>query len=181
GFGTAGRAVSKRVINLKSLIAKSQNNRLSELFDDIGQWKDISMPEAFLVQNRIKSSEAYEVLLSTTTKKRYELKNLKTKELSVPHGVYDFVNPSSAPGRIYVMKYHRINQEKYIGHTSLTRSKGRAAPVRYAGMMGFEKGKLIYWNNLSGHYRPPCDLSYSNLIPWARRMLPEDKFQTNLI
>ncbi|MFC7510131.1 hypothetical protein ACFQUX_29535 [Pantoea stewartii] len=79
------------------------------------------------------------------------------------------------------MEYHEINHKKYIGHTSLTRSKGIAAPVRYAGMMKFDNGRLIYWNNLSGHYRPPIDLSYSNLIPWARRILPENKFKTNFI
>jgi len=154
-----------------------QQNRIGQLYRDLSHWQDIHMVKGADLQKRIGRTEVFEVTLSTELATRqYLLRNIGNNSVSIPDGGYIFVNPSDAPGQIFAMRYSDNNHIRYVGHTSLTQKNGQALPVRYAGSLEFEQGKLVSWDNASGHYRPSGSLHYDNLIPWTRRLLPQNKF-----
>jgi len=74
-------------------------------------------------------------------------------------GLYLFVRLDD---RFYVC---RANLEGGIGHIEL--SQGRS--VNYAGEVKFggrkHRGLLRFWNNVSGHYRPPASTAHEAHLP----------------
>ena len=155
----------------------NKNNNLKSLINDISNWKDITMHEGMARQDPIRRADIYEVMLNpTSTRKRYIIQSMSGKNISIPDGMYDFAIPSDAPGHVFSIKNNLVNSNKYIGHESLIRRLGGTGEVRYAGVIKFKKGYLTGWNNGSGHYKPDAELSYNNLIPWTRRLLPHELF-----
>lgn len=75
-------------------------------------------------------------------------------------GLYSFVRLG---GRFYVCKANLRTDG--IGHIELSRGK----PVDYAGEIRFagrkKRGRLRYWNNDSGHYKPPANDAHEANLP----------------
>lgn len=109
---------------------------------------------------------------------RYYLVSNETGVSTSAHGVYLYIILATDPGRIWCGATDKtaISNLKphlsIIGHTSLSKRHD----VLFAGELHFSKGHLISWSNESGHYRPPAQLRYSNLLPVVRLLLPNDLF-----
>jgi hypothetical protein len=92
------------------------------------------------------------------------------------HGAFLFVILANDPGRIYcgapIGTFAADSRFAIAGHTSITRRED----VFYAGEIFFNRGRLLSWNNCSGHYTPPQALRNVNLIPAVRRLLPDECF-----
>ncbi|UYM18215.1 hypothetical protein [Endozoicomonas euniceicola] len=58
------------------------------------------------------------------------------------------------------------------GHTSIS----GLSSVLYAGGLRLENGRLIYWTNHSGHYRPSYQIHKTNISPVVNLLLPKKKF-----
>jgi len=75
-------------------------------------------------------------------------------------GLYSFVRLN---GHFYVCKANLRTDG--IGHIELSRGR----PVDYAGEICFagrkKRGVLRYWNNDSGHYKPPASAAHEAQLP----------------
>ena len=58
------------------------------------------------------------------------------------------------------------------GHTSIS----GLSSVLYAGGLRLENGRLSYWTNHSGHYRPSNNFHLTNMIPAVNLLLTKEKF-----
>ena len=58
------------------------------------------------------------------------------------------------------------------GHSAITGINS----VLYAGGLRLENGRLIYWTNHSGHFRPPNHIYMTNVLPVVNLLLPRRKF-----
>lgn len=113
---------------------------------------------------------------------RYFLMALNTSidnNLHYPDGFYAFVVFISEPYKLFCAELTQGDEEKgqrrdREGHTSF---RG-AEPVCFAGVIKFELGKIIFWNNASGHFKPAPEKRY-NLLPHIRLLLPEDLFRSH--
>ncbi|PHM73837.1 hypothetical protein [Xenorhabdus kozodoii] len=123
-------------------------------------------------------SHIYELRFHPTEQHQYVLINMVTQEETIPIGSYVFVNRIDEPGIIRMAKSH------IYGHSSLTYYRyqrqgknfdGNIA-VYYAGKAEFMNGRLKWWTNESGHYKPSSDLS-RNFIPYVSRLLPMNLFR----
>lgn len=69
---------------------------------------------------------------------------------------------------------HRYKDPFFVdGHSSLSGGK----PTLFAGEILFEEGKIKFWTNGSGHYKPHAEHRFSNLTDLTKRLLPEDCFR----
>lgn len=88
-----------------------------------------------------------------------EVTNDSTRSAS---GLYNFV---CIGGTIYVNKASRTFQGAPVGHIDIA----RGGPVDYAGEVRFagrkKRGILRYWNNESGHYKPPASAAHQAQLP----------------
>lgn len=92
-------------------------------------------------------------------------------------GDFIYVIKADDPGRIYVAIDMRtgppeLRQYGVEGHTSF----GNGSDVLYAGELSFDNGRLVSWDNSSGHYRPSGDARHTNMLPVVRNLLPERLF-----
>jgi hypothetical protein len=92
---------------------------------------------------------------------------------------YIFVIPFDTPYKILCAQLipgvsRKDQRQQLEGHTSFTGDK----PVYYAGIVRFNNGKLIFWNNASGHFRPSATAHY-NFLPHIQRLLPSNLFYAN--
>lgn len=88
---------------------------------------------------------------------------------SPAHGGYVFVVPVSNPSEIW------LGQRANGGHTAIS----RGGDVYFAGEIEFEHGRLVRWDNNSGHYKPEARLHEqlgSHAIGTLETLLPRDKF-----
>jgi hypothetical protein len=108
---------------------------------------------------------------------RYFVYNNVFNRMHTPHGVYIFVIRTWEPGKIYCAPIGGIG-----GHTSMTRDgRVNVGRVLFAGELLFQYGRLICWNNGSGHYRPEAALVERNLLPFVSLILPKHLFKpTNI-
>ena len=88
----------------------------------------------------------------------YWLKDEETGMPVRPTGLYDFVR-KEPKGPVYLSKLD--------GHPALADGDS----VEYAGEMYFDDGRMRYWSNASGNYRPRPELM-------EQAGLPADKFMT---
>ncbi len=75
----------------------------------------------------------------------------KSYEASLADGQYQFAILPSKPTEVLIGKG---------GHSTLTNNR----PVIYAGTVYFHKGKLLYWNNDTGHYSTTPERASQTLI-----------------
>lgn len=98
--------------------------------------------------------------------------------LPLVDGVFLYVVLASDPGRVFVGLDGDDEADntdfRVHGHTSLS----LGAPVLFGGSLCFDMGRLIGWQNDSGHYQPPEALRHLNLIPAVQRLLPEALFES---
>ncbi|WP_143481924.1 MULTISPECIES: hypothetical protein [Pseudomonas] len=101
------------------------------------------------------------------------------KTLSIENGRYHIDSNSLADGwfcyTILISRPWEVRLGERIngGHTAIS----RGAAVYYAGEIEFANGKLISWNNSSGHYMPPENLHKQVQRLKVGHLLPEDKFK----
>ncbi|ELV5025768.1 hypothetical protein SHA53_003104 [Salmonella enterica] len=99
----------------------------------------------------------------------------------IAHGQYAFVVTVDQPCEVICAQV-RFNRKEAVyrhvkryasvdGHASLAWHQ----PVIFAGQALFTCGKLMRWNNLSGHYKPDNAQRYY-LPGYVRRLLPEDLY-----
>lgn len=98
-----------------------------------------------------------------------------------PDGIYVFVILVTEPMRIYCGSKNgactkkRYHLPYYVdGHASLSNKKD----VLFAGILFFHNNELVFWDNESGHYKPEAKLRFTNIPPYLKHILPEDKFRT---
>ncbi|MFC4277205.1 RHS repeat-associated core domain-containing protein [Achromobacter aloeverae] len=99
-------------------------------------------------------------------------KNEVINETRIPiaSSTYDFVITVEQSDRVLA----RESDFSGKGHSSLAAEKD----VLYAGEIGFdEDGKLMYWSNASGHYRPDPNRHRTNIPPRLRGMFEIEKFE----
>lgn len=106
----------------------------------------------------------------------YNLRRLDDDSLSSPEGHYIFIIPFSAPYTVLCAQLtpgapEQGRRQEREGHTSFYGD----SPVYFAGIMKFTDGRLVTWNNASGHFVPPAERRY-NLLPHVKLMLPEALF-----
>lgn len=106
----------------------------------------------------------------------YYHKRLSDGKLFCPNGHYIFIVPCNSPGQVLCAQLNvglpgRIDMRQDEGHTSFE----NVSSVYFAGVMQFQEGILIYWNNASGHFAPPPEYRH-HLIPYVRVLLPEALF-----
>lgn len=95
-----------------------------------------------------------------------------------PHGAFLFVIAPGQPDRVVcgVPPQARQALENPLlaveGHTSF----GGCQPLLYAGSLLLDQGKLVRWDNSSGHYKPPAAHRFLNLTGHAQQLLPEKHF-----
>lgn len=94
-------------------------------------------------------------------------------------GFYAFVVFISEPYKLYCAKLIQDDKDRRLkkdreGHTSF---RG-AELVCFAGVIKFELGKMIFWNNASGHFKPAPEKRY-NLLPHIKLLLPEHLFRSH--
>ncbi len=95
---------------------------------------------------------------------RWKLMSDSAKSQYTPAGTYTYV--ADELGTLWV--------SAKVEHIVL--SGGR--PVRYAGLARFSRsraarGELVFWDNASGHYKPPADLARQAGLPMSR-FVPRD-------
>lgn len=88
---------------------------------------------------------------------------------SLADGWFCFVILASRPWEV------RLGERINGGHTAIS----IGAAVYYAGEMEFTNGKLISWNNSSGHYMPPESRHKQVQQLKIGHLLPEDKFKNH--
>ncbi|MBV4465882.1 hypothetical protein KVG95_21370 [Pseudomonas sp. SWRI79] len=86
---------------------------------------------------------------------------------SLADGWFCFVILTSRPWEV------RLGERKDGGHTAIS----IGAAVYYAGEIEFTNGKLISWNNSSGHYTPPENLHKQVQQLTIGHLFPEEKFK----
>lgn len=90
----------------------------------------------------------------------------------VANGKYCFAILASKPNEVRVCPAG----VEGIGHSSLTRN----GPVLYAGTVTFDQGRLISWNNDTGHYRTEVgNAAQAGIVPvdtLQHALLPLSKF-----
>ncbi|MCX7043051.1 MAG: hypothetical protein NT117_10395 [Gammaproteobacteria bacterium] len=91
-------------------------------------------------------------------------------EPKVANGGYVFVVPVTNPSEIW------IGARANGGHTAIS----RGADVYFAGEIEFDQGRLVRWDNNSGHYRPEARLHNqlgNSAIGTLETLLPRDRFE----
>ena len=86
------------------------------------------------------------------------------------NGGYVFVVPVTNPSEIW------IGARANGGHTAIS----RGGDVYFAGEIEFDQGRLVRWDNNSGHYRPEArlhDQIAHNAIGTLETLLPRDRFE----
>lgn len=109
------------------------------------------------------------------------------REMITIDGLFIFIIKADEPDNIYVGVPAQVQERaaaawilstnyqkfKIDGHTSLSSGED----VLFAGELFFNNGKLEFWSNTSGHYKPPAELRHINLSPYVQELLPEVLFK----
>jgi hypothetical protein len=110
---------------------------------------------------------------------RYSVHATDSRATFIPEveGNFIYVVRADDPGRIFValdraLAAPGLRQYGVQGHTSFD----QGSDVLYAGEVSFDQGRLVGWDNASGHYRPAADVRHTNMLPVVRAMLPESAF-----
>ncbi|MBD2798116.1 hypothetical protein PSI15_13470 [Xenorhabdus sp. PR6a] len=157
-------------------LTKNQLKKISDLYQKISSLKHL--PNTMESDIKANDDEVYELRFNPSKADSYILINMENKMETIPNGLYVFVNRIDEPGVIRMADF--LDQH---GHSSLTYYKTiydeyHNIAVYYAGMAEFTSGKLMYWNNLSGHYKPPFNL-HENFIPYINRLFPKHLFKNH--
>lgn len=127
------------------------------------------LPQPQLTRRQIFSLEKHGAI--------YYKKRLSDAKLFCANGHYIFIVPCNSPYQVLCAQLNvglpgsRARRQEE-GHTSFENESS----VYFAGVMQFQEGRLIYWNNASGHFSPPPEYRY-HLIPYVRLLLPEVLFR----
>ncbi|MCI0152386.1 hypothetical protein KNO81_42085 [Paraburkholderia sediminicola] len=153
-------------------LPESQLERIKRVFAARRQMRPVSVVPRNSWQAEAMGTQVFE--LQKTGANHYQLlrTNLVTRTVPPLHGEFIFVILPEDPGRIYRSPDSPFSRFGIDGHCSLTAWQD----VLFAGMLDFDDGRLRYWNNFSGHYRPGPALRYVNLIPAVRLLLPESLY-----
>ncbi|WOC17004.1 hypothetical protein MP213Fo_25040 [Pseudochrobactrum sp. MP213Fo] len=109
----------------------------------------------------------------------YFLTKMSDNSTAIANGHYIFIIPEAQKDAIYCAR--SLQNEQYSwhnsadGHTSLS----NRLPVCFAGQLYFTQGKLVHWNNGSGHYLPKPE-ARCHLLPYIRQLLPDALFMNVL-
>ncbi|EJN08024.1 hypothetical protein [Herbaspirillum sp. YR522] len=158
-----------------NVLSPAARQRLSDLFTARAAMQPISVsydqPQA--------PADPWAIFELRKNGNRYSLVPTVEGATLVPRadGLFIYVVRADDPGRIYVgVPYGRVAIDDarlaIQGHTSLT----QRADVLYAGDFHLRQGRLEFWTNGSGHYRPAADRRQANLLPVVRTLLPEASF-----
>ena len=89
-------------------------------------------------------------------------------ELEVANGLYTFLILFSTDKVIFCGL-----EGDLLGHMSIS----RAHSICYAGELFLSEGRLVWWSNGSGHYKPSDQLIRTNIHPELRAVLPMHLFK----
>ncbi|MGO1162386.1 hypothetical protein ACTOV4_10560 [Brucella sp. C7-11G] len=115
----------------------------------------------FCMQDKPELNDIYQLIKIND---KYIMYSLGHKLPVIADGYFAFVipieirNPRIICGVPVRPEPNNLNDDKLIGHGSLASISGTENPsVYYAGNISLENGKIIKWNNKSGHYKPSID------------------------
>ncbi|MCP1226240.1 hemagglutinin repeat-containing protein [Sebaldella sp. S0638] len=131
--------VAGMTLKINSGKAANENSKKNELLEELNK-----NSKEILYENRGKLQEPYSGPRQEPTLIDGKYKDAKTGYTI--KGKYTYV--IDAEGNLQMAKDSKLGMGG--GHTSLSNGK----PVKYAGTMEFSNGKLINWDNGSGHYKP---------------------------
>lgn len=98
-----------------------------------------------------------------------------TGQLELAHGSYLFIVPRDDPGSLLAAHDHNTvgfaESDTVDGHSSLSNE----LPVYFAGTLQFDRGRLCYWSNNSGHYRPAAHTRHL-LLPYLGKLITDELF-----
>lgn len=109
----------------------------------------------------------------------YFIREVAHGRLNRAEGFYFFIIPINSPYEILcgeLISGTEGRRQNIEGHTSLTGE----SQVYFAGMMKFTQGKLIFWNNGSGHFMPKPEQRYY-FLPHIQLLLPEYLFCPHIL
>ncbi|MBS1205190.1 MAG: hypothetical protein H6R25_2089 [Proteobacteria bacterium] len=134
--------------------------RINEIMDDLSLMEPLSSRDGMTpLQNRedIRVRQEF-IQLIYCDKKHYILK--RNGDMNIADGEYCFIVPVSAPWEVW------MSTRAKGGHTSVS----RGCDVYFAGELFVSNGNLVFWNNNSGHYRTPANLSRQvpNILPFSK-------------
>jgi len=94
-------------------------------------------------------------------------------KLSIKDGkLYDELGEKADGAYLYVLDHKDkllvAKAEKYIHHSHL----GKGKPVQLAGTFVAEEGELLFFTNISGHYKPAIT-AFKNVLPTLQKYLPD--------
>ncbi|MCI0152387.1 hypothetical protein KNO81_42090 [Paraburkholderia sediminicola] len=153
-------------------LPESQLERIKRVFAARQRMRPILVVPGSCRQAEALGPQAFE--LQRVDADHYQLlrTNWVTPEVPPLHGEFIFVILADDPGRIYCGGKSLPRPFRIAGHTSLSARQD----VLFAGELRFNAGRLLSWNNFSGHYLPDSALRYVNLIPAVRLQLPGHLF-----
>ncbi|MCX8985801.1 hypothetical protein [Citrobacter portucalensis] len=149
-------------------------NVVEDLYEKLGQ--QYSLSNLLDISPQINNNEMWELRFSldNNTENKYIAINIGNSSRTIPDGDYEFVIRDDEPGIVRIKQWGGDG-----GHTSLSQEiingETIAHDVRFAGTIGFDEGKITYWSNVSGHYRPDAD-DYLNMIPYVKRYFPDELY-----
>ncbi|MGI6606671.1 MAG: hypothetical protein ACOX2X_06465 [Peptococcia bacterium] len=94
-------------------------------------------------------------------------------KLSIKDGkLYNGLGEKADGAYLYVLDHKDkllvAKAEKYIHHSHL----GKGKPVQLAGTFVAEEGELLFFTNISGHYKPAIT-AFKNVLPTLQKYLPD--------
>ncbi|MCI0151945.1 hypothetical protein KNO81_39615 [Paraburkholderia sediminicola] len=153
-------------------LPESQLERVKRVFAARQQMRPIPVVPRSFRQAEAMGPQVFELQKADTDYYHLLRTNWVTREVPPLHGAFIFVILADDPGRIYRGGDCLPAPFGIDGHTSLTARRD----VLFARELSFNAGRLLSWNNFSGHYAHDAAFRHVNLIPAVQILLPGHLF-----